>query len=203
VTVDLHGPLEERLFRALNADVGPLADQAAVFLSSTALGVAFALVLLVAFRRLRPDRWPRLAAALLSAFAVSDFVGHNLWRPLVGRMRPCYALAPELVRQLVPAANVGSIPSLHAANFFALATVAAAADRRLGLASLALAAAVAWARVHGGVHWPSDVLAGAAWGALCGAGARWVLLRGVRPAAPEVVPAPRSEPPRPPGPPVA
>jgi len=203
VTVDLHGPLEERLFLAMNADLGPLARQAAVVLSATGVGIAFALLLLVAFRRLRPERWPRLAAAMLSAFAVADFVGNNLWRPLFDRMRPCYALAPALVRQLVPAANVGSIPSLHAANFFALATVAAAADRRLGWASLALAAAVAWARVHGGVHWPTDVLAGAAWGALCGAAARWVFLRRPRPAAPEAIPAPRPEPTRPPGPPVA
>jgi undecaprenyl-diphosphatase len=107
-------------------------------------------------------------------------------------MRPCYALPPGTFRWLVPASDVGSLPSLHAANFFALATVAAAVDRRLGLAAVAVAAAVAWARVHGGVHWPSDVVAGAAWGALCGALARLAFLR-----PPRLAPA-ASQPPAPP-----
>jgi len=195
VTVDFHGPLEERLFLALNAAMGPLADEAAVLLSYTTVGLAFGLVLLVAFRRLRPERWPRYAAAMLTAFAFSDVVGNNLWRPLFGRMRPCYALGPELARQLVPAANAGSIPSLHTSNFFALATVAWAVDRRLGAASLVAAAAVGWARIHGGVHWPTDVLAGAVWGAACGGLARLILLRGERPAPP-----PGAAPPTPPGP---
>jgi len=209
VTVDFHGPLEEQLFLALNAPMGDLAARAAVFLSLTSVGVAFGLVLVVAFRRLRPARWPRYAVAMISAYACSDVVGSQLWKPLFGRMRPCYALAPELVRQLVPAANSGALPSLHAANFFALATVAWAADRRLGWVSLVLAATVAWARVHGGVHWPTDVLAGALWGAACGAAARWVFLRGeaspTRRAPeipPEAPPAPEAAPSRP-GPPVA
>lgn len=63
--------------------------------------------------------------------------------------------------------TVGSLPSLHAANFFAMAFVAWAADRRVGIAALAIAAAVALSRVYVGVHWPTDVLAGAAWGTLC------------------------------------
>ena len=188
MTVDFHGPLEEQLFLALNAPMGDLAARAAVFLSLTSVGVAFGLVLVVAFRRLRPARWPRYAVAMISAYACSDVVGSQLWKPLFGRMRPCYALGPELARQLVPAANAGSIPSLHTSNFFALATVAWAVDRRLGAASLVVAAAVGWARIHGGVHWPTDVLAGAVWGAACGGLARLILLRGERPAPPPAAP---------------
>jgi undecaprenyl-diphosphatase len=169
--------LEERLFRALNVDLGPAADALTVLLSSRAFGVAagVALTLAVAWRAGAGRRL--VAAALPVAVALSDAVGSQVLRPLFGRTRPCYALPAGSFRWVVPAADVGSLPSLHAANFFAMATVAVAADRRLGLPALALAAAVALARVHGGVHWPGDVAAGAAWGVLCGGLSWWAARR--------------------------
>jgi undecaprenyl-diphosphatase len=120
----------------------------------------------------------RLVAALGAAIAMSDGLGSQLLRPLLARRRPCYALPPGTFRWLAPAADVGSLPSLHAANFFAMATVAAAAGPRLGVAALAVAVLVALSRVYVGVHWPTDVLAGwsvgAAWAALCWLIARWI-----------------------------
>lgn len=174
-------PLEERLFLALNRDFGPVVDWVTVTVSDPWFGAATGVVLAAAILwRVGLARWP-LAAALPAAVGLSDLVGSQVWKPLVGRTRPCYALAEGTVRWLVPAADSGALPSLHAANFFAMALVAGLADRRLGLAAAALAATVAFARVHGGVHWPTDVLAGAAWGLLCvgvarGA-ARWAVRR--------------------------
>jgi undecaprenyl-diphosphatase len=63
---------------------------------------------------------------------------------------------------------VGSIPSLHAANFFAMAAVGSAGLPTLAPVLYALAAAVAWSRMYVGVHWPGDVLIGAAWGTFWG-----------------------------------
>ena len=76
-----------------------------------------------------------------------------------------------------------SAPERHASNFFAMAVVAWAAHRRVGVAAVAVAAAVAVSRVYVGVHWPSDVLAGAAWGALCGWAALAAARRILRPEA--------------------
>ena len=169
MTVDRHGPVEEAVFRALNRDAGPLLDAATVVLSSPGFGFAVGVAVAVAIGLLASGRRRRaLLLALGVALAVSDLVGARVLRPFLGRMRPCFALPPGAVRLLVRAADVGSLPSLHASNFFALATVAWGASRRLGVAAVAIAAAVAWSRVHGGVHWPTDVLAGAGWGTLCG-----------------------------------
>jgi undecaprenyl-diphosphatase len=180
MTVDHHGALEEAVFLAMNGAAGPLLDRATVVLSSPAFGVAVALALALAIG-LAFARGRRRLALLLAfalALALSDFLGARVLRPLFGRMRPCYAL-PGAVRLVVHAADVGSFPSLHASNFFAMAAVAWAARRGLGIAAVVVAAGVAWSRVHGGVHWPTDVVAGAGWGTLCGVAALALARRAV------------------------
>jgi undecaprenyl-diphosphatase len=172
VTVDHHTGLEEAVFHALNAGAGSLVDAAAVVLSERTFGILAGLALAVAIaldrRRERRERLA-LVLALGAAVAASDLLGAQVLRPLFGRMRPCFALPPGTFRWLAATSDVGSLPSLHASNFFALAVVARAARRALGTAALLLALAVSWSRVYVGVHWPSDVVAGAAWGALCAA----------------------------------
>ncbi|ACL63916.1 phosphoesterase PA-phosphatase related [Anaeromyxobacter dehalogenans 2CP-1] len=178
ITHDLHTAGEAWLFRALNADGGPILDGLMVVLSSKPFGAAWAILLAVLIARaVRGPARLRLVAALGAAIAMSDGLGSQLLRPLLARRRPCYALPPGTFRWLAPAADVGSLPSLHAANFFAMATVAAAAGPRLGLAALGVAVLVALSRVYVGVHWPTDVLAGAAWGVVCGMVARLLATR--------------------------
>ncbi len=167
MTVDHHTALEELVFRRMNGDGGRLLDALAVAISTRWFGVAVAVAIAAAIAIACGRRRVALLLALGVALAVSDLVGAQVLRPLFGRMRPCFALAGT-VRWLAPVSDVGSIPSLHASNFFAMAAVAWGAGRRLGIAAVAVAAAVAWSRVYIGVHWPTDVLAGAAWGTACG-----------------------------------
>jgi len=54
-----------------------------------------------------------------------------------------------------------SFPSDHAAAAFAIAAVVLALRPRLGIATLAAAVAVAYARVYVGLHYPADVAGGA------------------------------------------
>lgn len=171
-------PLELRIFHALNFDGGPALDALARALSARAFGFAVgAVVLVVALRRFR---FLAAAAGLGGAIFVSDFVGSHLLRPAFARRRPCYALPPDAVRWIGHAADVGCFPSLHAANFFAMAVVAWTVDRRLGIAAVAVAIAVALSRVYLGVHWPGDILGGAVWGAMAGSLGAAVLRRGSR-----------------------
>ncbi len=74
-------------------------------------------------------------------------------------------LAPRPDGSLPPQANRRSMPSAHAANNFAVAMVVFLFYRRRGWLLFLFAGAVAFSRVYNGVHYPSDVLAGAILGA--------------------------------------
>lgn len=176
VPIDYHGALDLALFRLLNQGGGPALDALMRGLSSKAFGLGAACVLaLVLLARLgRAAAAPLLALGL--AVVASDLVPTLLVRPALHRMRPCYALPPGTFRWLAPAANGPSLPSLHASNAFALALVAARALPALAAPVYLLAAGVALSRVYVGVHWPSDIVAGAAWGTLAGLAA-WRLAR--------------------------
>ncbi len=100
-----------------------------------------------------------VAAAGLSADALSLAL-----RQLIGRDRP-FVTYPE-PRPLVHPPSSGSFPSGHASAAFACATVIAWASPRLAVGAYVLAALVAWSRVYVGVHYPLDVLGGAALGIL-------------------------------------
>jgi diacylglycerol kinase family enzyme/membrane-associated phospholipid phosphatase len=82
---------------------------------------------------------------------------------LAGRRRPDLDLVPE-VRRLARVPASTSFPSGHAASAFAFATAFGLEQRRARLPLLALAGTVAYSRVYTGVHYPGDVLVGAAIG---------------------------------------
>ncbi len=174
---DLHLPVEERIFRAVNVDAGPWVDAIARALSSPAFGASVAVLLAAGLLLRRKGERLAWVLALAAALALTDGLGSQVVRPLFPRARPAYALPEGTVRFIAPAANVGSIPSLHTANFFAMAAVGSAGLPAIGPALYLVAVAVAWSRLYVGVHWPGDVLLGAAWGTLWAAACVAVLRR--------------------------
>ena len=81
------------------------------------------------------------------------------------RLRP-FAASPDVVA-LIHQPSTYSLPSAHAAIAFAIATALARAHPLLGIAAFLIAILVAFGRVAAGVHYPSDVLAGALLGVAC------------------------------------
>lgn len=93
------------------------------------------------------------------ALAVAQVLARAADRP-----RP-FVADPGGVHLFAAHAADASFPSDHATAAFAIATAVLLRDRRWGAFVLALAALLAAGRVAIGVHYPSDVLAGAALGA--------------------------------------
>ncbi len=123
-------------------------------------------LLMVIFIRRRPDLlWAAVVGSVL-AYAVS----HGI-KPLVDEARPPAVLDIVVIgRRLLHS----SFPSGHSTSIFVLAGLLILGvplrDRWARAGVLALAALVGLSRIGVGVHWPVDVLAGAALGWLCAAG---------------------------------
>ncbi|HTC59922.1 MAG TPA: phosphatase PAP2 family protein [Solirubrobacteraceae bacterium] len=94
------------------------------------------------------------------AIVIAAAVANGPAKLLVRRRRPSRRSWPTLIR--MPRST--SFPSGHSAAAFAFATGACAELPVLAPALAPLAGAVAYSRVHTGVHYPSDVAAGAAIG---------------------------------------
>ena len=107
-------------------------------------------------------RWGTLWLTWI-AVALADWTATAI-KALVDRPRPFERYAEP--QTLVPHAHDASFPSGHASTSFAAATMLSLAFPPLAPALLLLAAAVAFSRVYVGVHYPLDVLGGAALGAL-------------------------------------
>jgi undecaprenyl-diphosphatase len=99
----------------------------------------------------------------VAAVVVADMITLAL-KLLIERPRPFIRYAEPKV--LVPIPHDPSFPSGHSATSFAAATMLALAFPQFAPVLLILAAAVAYSRVYVGVHYPIDVIAGAALGAL-------------------------------------
>jgi undecaprenyl-diphosphatase len=163
------------MFHVLNRDFGSVVDAAVRFFNRPASGLLLgALLVAWAAFRWRRRAVPIVLAAVLAVVA-TDVIGARVMKPFFNRTRPCYALAPGSFRQVVPTANSGALPSLHAANWFAAVTPLAVAAPAAAPVLFGAATLVSLSRIVAGVHWPSDVLVGALYGVAMGLLAAWLV----------------------------
>jgi decaprenylphosphoryl-5-phosphoribose phosphatase len=147
--------LDERLLRfARTRGHGPCAERAAADLSRLgehgALWLALGTIAGALDRAARP-RWRRATLLVAGVYALNTAL-----KLIVARRRPTLPGLPALMDTPTQL----SFPSAHASTSFA----AASSYSRLGLPApplYALATSMSLSRVYLGVHYPSDVLAGA------------------------------------------
>ncbi|POX50861.1 phosphoesterase [Streptomyces sp. Ru71] len=133
----------------------------------------------------RTPRGRRAAARGVASLALASLTINTLGKRSVRRARPVLDPVP-LVRQLKRQPITTSFPSGHSASAAAFATGVALESPAWGAAVAPVAFSVAMSRVYTGVHFPSDVLAGAA----LGAGAAFAV-RGLVPTREQLAPPAR------------
>jgi len=131
-----------------------------------------ALGLVCAVRRPRAG-WALILGGLAAGLLV------NLLKTGLGLPRPPTVLPPESFHLLGDALRWRAFPSGHTATAFLFAAVVywCADFRVLRLGAVLLAGLAGLSRIMMGVHWPLDVLAGAALGWACGALGVWAAAR--------------------------
>jgi membrane-associated phospholipid phosphatase len=156
--------LDVAVYAAVAATPTPMMDASLRRLSRAAdhsklwLGCA---ALLTAFGG---ERGRAAAANGLASIALTSAVVNLGLKRLGDRRRPDrQALAVPLTRQVTMPRST-SWPSGHAASAFAFATGVGAAWPAAGVPLSVVASLVAYSRVHTGVHFPSDAIAGTASG---------------------------------------
>ncbi|ORL78723.1 bifunctional phosphatase PAP2/diacylglycerol kinase family protein [Prescottella equi] len=125
----------------------------------------------------------RAAVRGVLAVAGASALSNAVLKPVFPRRRPPAGTPEFTVRRGLPAPHSSSFPSGHSASAAAFATAVALEYPAAGVALAPLAAAVAYSRVHTGVHWPSDIAVGAGVGAAVAlATRRWWAVRDEEPA---------------------
>jgi membrane-associated phospholipid phosphatase len=102
----------------------------------------------------------RAAVDGVASVALTSAVVNLVLKPLGARRRPDRELHDVPVTRQVAMPRSTSFPSGHAASAFAFAAGVAADFPAAGIPLSAAAAVVAYSRVHTGVHYPADVIAG-------------------------------------------
>jgi membrane-associated phospholipid phosphatase len=164
------GRLDLAVYRVIAATPTPMLDEPLRRLSEIAtrsklwLGVA-AVMAVVGGPKGRRAALTGTAALAINSAAVD--LAAKLW---IRRRRPDPAAAgvPETRRLQMPLSP--TFPSGHAASGFAFAEAVSQTMPGVALPLRLLAVAVAYSRVHTGVHYPGDVLAGSLIGSSIGEG---------------------------------
>jgi undecaprenyl-diphosphatase len=131
--------------------------------ASEALFVATLAIVFLAAHGVRHAAWRRATVAAVLSAGLALAIG-KLISELVDRARP-FVAEPHGVHLFSGHAADPGFPSDHATAAFAIATAIVLRKRSWGIFALAAAAVLSVGRVALGVHYPTDVLAGAALGA--------------------------------------
>lgn len=151
----------------------PFLDEVLPFLSALSahgeIWIGLALVLLC-FKK------TRMAGVTIGVTLLAGYlIGNVALKNLIGRVRP-YDVAPE-IPLLVERLKDFAFPSGHTLASVGAATALTLYYRKWGVVALTLAAIIGFSRLYLFVHYPTDVLAGAALGVALAFGSYYLVNR--------------------------
>ncbi|HEX5924167.1 MAG TPA: phosphatase PAP2 family protein, partial [Baekduia sp.] len=148
------------LYAAIAQTPTPTLDRAMARLSHAADYSRLSLAAAAALAAIGGGQGRRAAAMGLASVGVAASVINLAVKPLGHRRRPNRAAEEVPVARHVRMPSSTSFPSGHSAAAFAFATGVGHVLPPAAIPLRALAALVAYSRVHTGVHYPGDVVAG-------------------------------------------
>lgn len=152
--------IDDAIYRAVAATPSPTLDRSLARLSRACDRSALWIGVAASLAGLGGRRGRRAARVGLGSIAVASALVNVGLKPLYRRARPDAGPTLATVGRAVRMPRSASFPSGHAASAFAFATAAGGEIPALALPLRSLATAVAYSRVHGGAHYPGDVIAG-------------------------------------------
>lgn len=166
--------LDEQTLLLFNSYHTDILDEVISLITGKWIWIPFYLVLIdMLFRKLGPKYAILTLIAVVIAITMTDQICASVIRPYIGRLRPCNPENPifgmiTLVKDIQPGGY--SWPSCHAANTFALATLLSCVmrSRRFTVMIFIWAVTVSLSRLYCGVHYPTDLICGAAFGSVFG-----------------------------------
>ena len=159
------GAIDRAMYQAVADTPTPRLDGAFRRLSTAANHSALWLGIAAGMTLLGGSRGRRAALDGVLAIGVTSASVNLGIKPIARRRRPARVEPARFQGRYVPMPSSTSFPSGHAASAFAFAAAVSAELPQAAVPIGLLAGAVAYSRVHTGVHYPGDVLIGSIIGA--------------------------------------
>ena len=161
--MDLIQQLDERLFYFLNVTcANPFFDKVMPFITERENWFMFYIIMGLYLLIKGGKKGIIVVVLCLLLVTITDQLNSFVFKAFIHRLRPCNVL-PN-IHLLVGCTDSFSFPSSHAVNNFAAATLLSHFYKNLRIPFYFTAAMVALSRVSVGVHYPFDVIGGAAIG---------------------------------------
>lgn len=143
----------------------PALDRIMVFLFHTVIDEKGVFAVLLGLLLLALKKTRRYGGLMLLSILFSFLIGDLLLKNAIARPRP-FITFPD-VTLITEAPNGYSCPSVHTAIAFSCAMTVFLKNKKAGVPCLLFAALIGFSRLYFFVHYPTDVLFGAALGVLC------------------------------------
>ena len=154
--------MEFEILYAINNMHNPILDK--IMIAITTLGNAGIMWIGIAVFLLFIKKTRKCGALMLVSMLIGLILGNGILKNLIARERPCWI--DSSIPLLIPNPHDFSFPSGHTLASFEAAVMIFLHNKKWGTISFILAILIAFSRMYLFVHFPTDIICGAALGTL-------------------------------------